>query len=630
MANVGLLASGPLVGGEQLVVSLHLRFAAGVCVLTAGLLMGGGAVAVADPDSSGSSANSTDTNQQHSTGAKSPKKTEPGGTATTDEKKGSGVVAAVPDQVAPVSKVVAPVPKVVAPVSKVVAPVPKVVAPVPEVVAPVPKVVAPVPDAVAPVPDAVAPVPDAVAPVPEVVAAVPNEVPPVTNVVAPVPDAVAPAPDAVAPAPDAAAPAPDAAAPVPNLVAAVPNEVPPVTNVVPPVPNVDVVAPVPNGHAHANFIEGAGVLLLSGVLAYLTLRYVENPLRYRAASARPLVAIPLRTRRRTMVLGSTVALLGVALTATSFTWREHVTLQRANGNGLEHVTPQRANGNGLAALSTQDYPGARALLNNAKVAKLPMRPTVLEAKQDLPETTIDGCISDFTNIDVINCTYGDKAAARTIALAGGSHAEHWITALDLLGQLHGFKVVTYLKMGCPLTTEQVPKVTGDNQPYPKCHDWNQRVMAKLIGDHPDYVFTTSTRPWNIKPGDVVPANYIGIWQTLSDNNIPILAMRDTPWLVRDGRPYFLADCLADGGDAISCGVKRSDVLSDRNPTLDFVAQFPLLKPLDMSDAVCRKDICRAVEGNVLLYHDSHHLSTTYMRTMTSELGRQIGAATGWW
>ncbi len=50
----------------------------------------------------------------------------------------------------------------------------------------------------------------------------------------------------------------------------------------------------------------------------------------------------------------------------------------------------------------------------------------------------------------------------------------------------------------------------------------------------------------------------------------------------------------------------------------------------MSDAVCRKDICRAVEGNVLLYRDSHHISTTYMRTMTNELGRQIGAATGWW
>src|SRR3977135_4052902 len=40
--------------GEQMVVPSRLRFGAGVCVLAAGLLMGGGAVAVADPDSGGS------------------------------------------------------------------------------------------------------------------------------------------------------------------------------------------------------------------------------------------------------------------------------------------------------------------------------------------------------------------------------------------------------------------------------------------------------------------------------------------------------------------------------------------------------------------------------------------------
>jgi SGNH domain-containing protein len=372
------------------------------------------------------------------------------------------------------------------------------------------------------------------------------------------------------------------------------------------------------GRPRIDFLEGAIVLLVSGVLAWVTTRYVETPLRYRGA-ARPAPAVPLwtRLRRPTIALGSIVGLLGVTLTATSFTWREHVTVQRANGKEL-------------ATLSTRDYPGARALLNNAKVPKLPMRPTVLEAKNDLPETTSEGCISDFDNSGVINCTFGDKSATRTIALAGGSHAEHWITALNLLGQLHHFKVVTYMKMGCPLTTEQVPLVMGDNRPYPGCREWNERVMPKLISDHPDFVFTTSTRPWNIKPGDVMPATYIGIWQTLSDNNIPILAMRDTPWMVRNGQPYFPSDCLASGGNANSCGMKRSDVLSEHNQTLDFVAQFPLLKPLDMSDAVCRKDICRAVEGNVLLYRDAHHISTTYMRTMSSELGRQIGAATGWW
>lgn len=373
----------------------------------------------------------------------------------------------------------------------------------------------------------------------------------------------------------------------------------------------------------AGLVDGAIILAISGVLAYLTMRYIEEPLRSRGRSApespTQAVAVPWRTRLRrpTIALGTTVALLGVALTATSFTWREHVTVQRAHGKEL-------------AVLSTSGYPGARALTEHARVPQLPMRPTVLEASNDLPESTNDGCISDFDNIGVINCTYGDLSATRTIALAGGSHAEHWITALDALGKMHNFKVVTYLKMGCPLTTEEEPLVMGDNRPYPNCHKWNQRVMSKLISDHPSFVFTTSTRPWNIKPGDVMPSTYIGIWQTLSDNNIPILAMRDTPWLVRDGQPFFPADCLAKGGDAVSCGISRSEVLSDRNQTLDFLPLFPLMRVLDLSDAVCRPDECRAVEGNVLVYHDSHHISATYMRTLIPELGRQMGPATGWW
>ena len=376
------------------------------------------------------------------------------------------------------------------------------------------------------------------------------------------------------------------------------------------------------GHRHANFVEGTAVLLISGVLAYLTTRFVEDPLRHRApasAASESAPSIPwrVRLRRPTIVLGSVVAMLGVTLTATAFTWVEHVNVERASGKEL-------------TGLNSHDYPGARALVKHVRVPKLRTRPTVLEAQKDYPPSTQDGCIGDFANTAVIKCTYGDKAATRTIALAGGSHAEHWLTALDILGRTRHFKVTTYLKMGCPLSTEKMPLVMGNNAPYPECRDWVPKAMAQVVADHPDYVFTTSTRPWNIKPGDVMPGTYIGIWQTFADNNIPVLAMRDTPWLVKDGQPFNPSDCLAKGGDAISCGIKRSDVLADHNPTLEFVEQFPGLKPLDMSDAVCRPDICPAVEGNVLVYHDAHHLSATYMRTMTNELGRQVGAATDWW
>src|SRR6478609_6440923 len=70
------------------------------------------------------------------------------------------------------------------------------------------------------------------------------------------------------------------------------------------------------GETRADFLTGAAVLLVSGILAWLTTKYVEDPLRYRAPTTRPaVVVIPLRARLRrpTIVLGSIVTLLGVAL-----------------------------------------------------------------------------------------------------------------------------------------------------------------------------------------------------------------------------------------------------------------------------------------------------------------------------
>jgi hypothetical protein len=64
---------------------LRLRFAAGVCVLATGLLIGGGAVAVADPGSSGPAAHGD--NGTNASGQPKKPKDDPGGTDTKDEKK---------------------------------------------------------------------------------------------------------------------------------------------------------------------------------------------------------------------------------------------------------------------------------------------------------------------------------------------------------------------------------------------------------------------------------------------------------------------------------------------------------------------------------------------------------------
>ncbi|SNT21773.1 acyltransferase family protein [Rhodococcoides kyotonense] len=358
-----------------------------------------------------------------------------------------------------------------------------------------------------------------------------------------------------------------------------------------------------SGEPSASLPAGAAVIAVSVVLAMATVKLVEKPMQAKT-----------RTVPRLVITGTAAAMAAVVV-AGSIGWNYYI--------GSTVAKLQAADGSDVAT-----HPGALALTDGAIAEDADVIPSLFSAPEDLPVTTIEGCIADFETRDAVSCEYGDVDAPRTIALAGSSHAEHWITALDLLGREHGFRVVTYLKMGCPLTLGTMPML-GDTE-YPDCLDWSETVLDRLEQSQPDYVFTTSTRPRDDGPGDYTPDWYLQVWAELSSYGIPVLAMRDNPWLEHGGVQYRAIDCLADGGSATSCGMPRENALSPIDPALAASFRFPRVLPLDMSDALCDDDVCRVIAGNVLIYRDEHHLTTTYMRTLTTELGRQMASATGWW
>ncbi|OZE35350.1 MULTISPECIES: acyltransferase family protein [unclassified Rhodococcus (in: high G+C Gram-positive bacteria)] len=352
------------------------------------------------------------------------------------------------------------------------------------------------------------------------------------------------------------------------------------------------------GRPHADVLGGLGIVGASVALAWLTVRLVERP-----------TQSPTFTPARIAVT-ATAAIAAVTVTAGSIGWNFHID---------RSINAVQADG----SVDEQTHPGALELTDGIRVEPADVSPPLYSAPEDLPATTLEGCIADFETRDAVSCTYGDVDSDRTIVLAGSSHAEHWVTALDTLGLRHGFAVVTFLKMGCPLSTDTMPML-GPNE-YPDCLDWTQTVLAEVAEMQPDYLFTTATRPREDAPGDFTPPWYASVWQQLTANGVGILGIRDTPWLA-----YRAIDCLADGGTAASCGIPRDEALDPVNPALASSFQLPGFSALDLSDAVCDDTVCRAEQGNVLIYRDEHHLTATYVRTLTTELGRQIGSATGWW
>ncbi|WP_084654123.1 acyltransferase family protein [Nocardia altamirensis] len=358
----------------------------------------------------------------------------------------------------------------------------------------------------------------------------------------------------------------------------------------------------------AGFVGGSAIILLALALAYLTNRFVEERLRLRPKALETGGPAATSTRRTGVVV---LALGTVVLTAA---FSAHI---------VTRVYPPQP----VGYLNPAVYPGAEALVRGVSGPHAPMRPSLWEAPADAAYPTRDGCIADWDTRDVITCGYGDSSAERTIAVVGSSHAEHWVPALDVLAREHHFRIATYLKMGCPLTVAAEPTYKGEA--IPDCRDWSAEVIDRLGAERPDWVFTTGTRPRD-DTGDETPTDYLDVWTQLSKRHLNVIAIRDTPWLRRDGVRYRGTDCLAQRGDRISCGMPRAAALDQTNPETEAAASFSNVFPVDLTNAVCEPQVCPITEGNILIYHDEHHLTASYSRSLAPELGRQLQSILGWW
>ncbi|MFW0788337.1 acyltransferase family protein [Gordonia sp. CPCC 205333] len=350
-----------------------------------------------------------------------------------------------------------------------------------------------------------------------------------------------------------------------------------------------------------SFVEGTAILALSLLLAWATTKFVEVPLRAgRSAFSRAYrVTLVIVLAVATIVAGTTVSI-----------WKYNA----------DHATVNTAN------LDPRLYPGARALLNDAPVPHLDPQPSPEVVEKDWPITSYDSIISGWRDESIKVGVYGDKKAKRTIALVGGSHAEQWITALDAIGKKRNFRVTTYLKVGCALTTSHV--FTWFGKKYYQCNDWSKRVMDRLAVDKPDYVFTNSTRPVEDQgTGDFVPQDYLDIFAQFRDRGQKVIAIRDNPWSTGKLKP---PECLAQGRKPQVCGVTRKQAMAPEDPSKAIAAKFPNMSFLDYTDGMCSPTYCSAVVGNILLWHDFHHLSATFVRSLIPAMDADLRKSLGWW
>ena len=379
-----------------------------------------------------------------------------------------------------------------------------------------------------------------------------------------------------------------------------------------------------SGHERVGLLEAVGILALAITLAQLTLRLVERPVTARLGS-RPGPAMALGAALVVLVAAPT------ALGAQAITRHEQDELARQ-----ESLTRVAAEDKVLGSADKPlvlDNPGARDLDPDSWVDAAPdaeLIPELGVLEKDQPDYYDKPCRQQAdgpgTETPLI-CDDPDHPEGSpgweempVVVVAGGSHAGQWVPAFEELGRQHGWRILVADKGGCQLTSNhgQYPR-PRDITPRSSCVAWNKEIVDVLDDLDPDLVVTIGTT--SLGAPESTSRGFLDKWAELEERDIPVLTMRDSP---RIRKP--LSECLSRTDDPSDCDTPR---VGSKNYGLAATSPFVGLEGtdgigyVDLSEYYCPKDTCPAVVGNVIVYRDASHLSSTFVRTLAAPLSREL-------
>lgn len=254
--------------------------------------------------------------------------------------------------------------------------------------------------------------------------------------------------------------------------------------------------------------------------------------------------------------------------------------------------------------NTGSYPGPAALLDNAPVPiGIPVRPSPAALMKDRAIVYDSGCHQNQRESAVIACSFGDAKGPVTVAVIGSSHSVNWLPAIDILGQKNGWKILSITKSACGFG-----RSSSDS-----CNEWHDNVITYLKKHPVDLVFIGENAGESTTNSEV--ELIASRWQRFGDLDLPILAIRPIPHLNK--RP---GDCLPDR--VKDCVISRQ--VAERANTIALAAQrVPKVHIVDMTNAICSKDTCGPVVGNLVVYRDTHHLTATYAAALAPYLEQSL-------
>lgn len=347
-------------------------------------------------------------------------------------------------------------------------------------------------------------------------------------------------------------------------------------------------------------VSGAGVIAISGALAFITQRWLEGPVRRAARN----IASGGGWRRPVggLVVLALLPILAIGGTRGYVDW--------------------------LLASTPTDNPGAAVAAGDASLSPFAdVQPSLAALADDQWGNWGQRCEDRTTSsgADYSFCTAGSTSAPLSIVAVGDSHTEMWLMALKPAIEAGQLRLTGVHRGACPFSSVGDDKWAPGGEDAETCASLNDERAEIVLAEAPDVVITTASIAQAGDPDLVVPDGFVDAYSRITAAGVPVVGLRDAP------RPAIApAACLEESRmEAEPCAVPQYELLADldfETAVPDPLVADPLFTTVDMTDLLCFGGWCPAVIGGVIPYLDDNHLTRDYVATMSPYLLERISEA----
>ncbi|MGE2692137.1 acyltransferase family protein [Mycolicibacterium pulveris] len=382
-----------------------------------------------------------------------------------------------------------------------------------------------------------------------------------------------------------------------------------------------VFAPLVVGHS-LGLVARMMAALLAAVLAWLTLRFIENPLRFNPSIR--------NSAWRSLALGgvaTTIAVCaGLALIKAA---------PPPIGRGVPVTplavstapVPAGSDANAYKIAVRQAFDQVQAVVAvSAHLRAVPsnLDPPLANAALEEKSVYLDGCMRGFFQTGHPECASGDIASTTTIALVGDSHAAMWNPAFQQLANQRRWRLETLARAGCPFLDLPVNSPVLRRE-YTECQQWRTEIFARLRAEPPQLVVLSNWRAYGSPEWPSDFTSYDPVWldsltqmvRELRATGAQVLVLGPIP------EPQTVVPICASGhlDDVTACAPARRAAVD----TSGIAAEAAAVKAgdgqyVDLTDLFCTPERCPVIIGNTLVYFDRNHMTLEYARGLTPVIG----------